>query len=316
MKMQMQMQWLGLVFLFAGSAFAQEVINERRDVSSDERIHLEVMRGDVEIIAHDESVFSVEGTLDELAEGFILESENGTTRFEVEMPRRVNSSTWRDQEESELVIMVPRNARVSFGGVNVEVEVSGLEGLTDIGTVNGDVTGENLKGRIELGTVNGDIELAGSEGEIELGTVNGEIEDMNSAGTARYSTVNGEITSQSRARSVHAETVNGEIELDLSEAEEVHVQSVGGEVQLKLANPQVNVKATSVHGEIDVHFASNINAQFEVFTHAGGRIINDLSGDEVTSDRYGPGRSLEFSLGAGAGQVEIDSVNGEIRLRK
>ncbi|RTE85728.1 MULTISPECIES: DUF4097 family beta strand repeat-containing protein [Gammaproteobacteria] len=314
----MKAKWLGILVILAGCASgplpAQEAIDEQRDVSADERIILEVMRGDVEIIAHNRNEFSVQGTLDELAEGFILESSGGTTRFEVKMPRRVSSGGWRNQEESELVILVPVGARVSLTGVNVDVTAEGIEGMTKVETVNGDVTGMGLKNQVDLSTINGDIEISGSSGDIELGTVNGEIEDIDSTGSASYSSVNGDIVSTSRAQTVKAETVNGEIEMTLAHAEEVEAQSVGGEVTLELGNPSVNLDASTVHGEIHVKFAQNLSAKFEINTH-GGDIENRLTNDEVSRDRYGPGRSLEFTVGSGTGRVQLDSVNGEIVVR-
>jgi len=68
-----------------------------------------------------------------------------------------------------------------------------------------------------------------------------------------------------------------------------------------------------VNGEVMLKFLSEVSASFSINGH-GGRIVNRLSNDEVRRDRYGPGSSLEFSLGTGAGKVEIETVNGEITL--
>lgn len=75
----------------AWAAEDRERVNQTRQVSASERIYIEVMSGDVTIRVGNDNAFTVSGVLDEQAEqaeGFELTSANGSTRFEMNMPRR------------------------------------------------------------------------------------------------------------------------------------------------------------------------------------------------------------------------------------
>ena len=41
-----------------------------------------------------------------------------------------------------------------------------------------------------------------------------------------------------------------------------------------------------------------------------------MSSDQVQKEKYGPARSLEFVLGDGDADVEIDTVSGNVELKR
>jgi hypothetical protein len=71
-----------------------------------------------------------------------------------------------------------------------------------------------------------------------------------------------------------------------------------------------------VGGKIELLLPESTSAQFEITGHAGGKIINELSEDQVNKAKYGPGRWLEFSMNGGNAQVEASTVHGKILLKK
>lgn len=110
---------LGLALsVFSQSLWAAESVNENVQVANNEKIYIETMRGEVEIVASGQGRFKVSGTLDEKAEGYDLESKNGFTSFKVKMPRMRNYGNWDDQEKegSRLKIEVPSGAQLEFQG--------------------------------------------------------------------------------------------------------------------------------------------------------------------------------------------------------
>ncbi len=115
---------LGLALsLFSQLVLAAESVNENLQVAGNEKIYIENMRGEVEIVANSENRFKVSGTLDEKAEGYELDSKNGFTSFKVKMPSLRNYGNWDDQEKegSRLKIEVPFGTELEFQGVNASV---------------------------------------------------------------------------------------------------------------------------------------------------------------------------------------------------
>ena len=88
----------------------------------------------------------------------------------------------RNVDRTELEISVPKNATIRLEGINVDLEISGITGNTQVEIVNGPIVASNLSGRVDIETVNGPIQTSGLDGRIRLSTVNGQIRDTNSAG--------------------------------------------------------------------------------------------------------------------------------------
>lgn len=294
-------------------------VNELRKVQANEKIYIENLRGLVEIVATDKAEFSVKGQLDEQAEGFELTSKDGFTRFIVKMPQQ--HYQWQGEDNhtkgSLLQIEVPKGTALEFSGVNTDVKVSGVQGSSKIQTVNGQIQTKQLANEVVLETVNGEITSVESSGRIKLNTVNGEIDDQGSSGRLEAEAVNGEISLQSRATEVTVSVVNGEVKMQLNGTERLEFSSVNGEISAELQNSvSPIISASSVSGDLTLKMAPTTSARFNLETNGGGDIENKLTGQKAEKAKYGPRRSLEFSLGEGAGRVEISTVSGEITLEK
>lgn len=311
---------LGLALLSVSQlAFAdnREKVEESHKVSANEKIYIEVMSGEITIDAVSSNSFSVKGKLDEKATGYLLDTKGGFTRFEMTMPRQVNYN-WKDKNNTaELHFEVPVGSSVEFKGVNGNVKVSGIHGSSQIGTVNGDINASDLHNDVVLNTVNGKIKLKAGKGRIELTSVNGEINDDGSSGRISYEVVNGKINARSSAEEVNASTVNGDAELNLTGTQQLKLSTVNGEVEAKLkdsASPRIS--GSSVSGDITLTLDSNINARVDIQASAGGDIENKLSSDKPNKAKYGPARSLRFTLGNGDGDIDLSTVSGDIVLEK
>lgn len=302
-----------MMYLLAAPAWAQEAIDQTRAVDGNERISVNVMRGNITIRGTDENEFRVVGTLDELAEGYELESSGGFTRFEVKMPRRVNARG--NDAGSQLEIFLPKGAELEFETVNGNVDAQGLTRDTDIAAVNGNIVSRDLQGRVSLGTVNGRIDNQNGSGRLSLSTVNGRIEDNGSDGRVNYETVNGTVTASFDGSEVKASSVNGQLRLSLPNAQDIDLQSVNGAVEVEVGFNAPRIQAQSVGGNLSFSFAEGLNARVNVQLTAGGSIRNGVSDDEDQRPQFGPGRRLQFTRGEGEGSVNISSVNGNVRLQ-
>ena len=311
---------ISLAFLGVSQlAFAdpREAVNESVSVSANEKIYIEVMSGEISIKAVTGAKFSVAGKLDEKATGYEFESKDGFTRFEMTMPRQVNYN-WNDKTNAaELSFEVPEGASVEFKGVNGNVKVSGIHGSSQISTVNGEITASDLRNSVKLSTVNGEIKVTKASGRVELSSVNGKIDDEGSSGRLSYEVVNGDIKANSSADEVNVSTVNGDAELDLSNTQQLKLSTVNGEVEAKLRNSAApRISGSSVSGDIELKLDSSVSARFDIKASAGGSISNKLSSDKASKAKYGPARSLQFTLGSGDGSVELTTVSGDVELEK
>lgn len=124
-------------------------------------------------------------------------------------------------------------------------------------------------------TVNGPVEALDLEGDIEVETVNGDIR-LSTLGTAR------------------AETVNGSID-----------------ARMGAATPADDLRFTTVNGGVTLAVPEGINADLDASWLNGGL---DSNIPLTLSGRVGR-RSARGALGQGGATLEIETVNGSIRIR-
>lgn len=312
---------LAMVVLVAAPTFAGtgKAVSESKAVSANERIELEVMRGEVEIKVGSGNQFKINGTLDEEAEGYEFKSSGGVTRFVVKMPRRLfnNGYSEDDNKGSKLVVEVPQSAVLNFEGVSTNVNASGVKGGADITTVNGTINASQLAGNVSLQTVNGNIASNDLQGHLKLSTVNGEIKDQSKAASLEMESVNGELHSVSTAKEVEVSTVNGEVDLSLNGSERVEFSTVNGQIDIKLAGSKApRISGSSVSGSLTLTMPDIESARISIEASAGGDIDNKLTQDKVVDAKYGPMSSLDTTLGGGDGRIEIETVSGEVVLKR
>ena len=125
-------------------------------------------------------------------------------------------------------------------------------------------------------------------------TVNGAVEAANLASDVDANTVNGSIR-VSTSGVAQAQTVNGSITASLGRAnwsDALEFRTVNGGITLRLPTDlSAEVRAQTVNGEIETDFPLTV------------------------SGRMGP-RRLRGTIGSGGRQLELETVNGSIRLRK
>ena len=313
--MTMKLIAIALLSISSTFAFAGEKIDETLSVSSNGKVIIENQRGDVQIKGWNKSEVKVTGELDDKALDYEFKSSGNRTIFKVKMPRKMRS--WNSGEGSNLVIHVPINSDLDFEGVNVNVDISQVEGGSDIETVNGNISADKLAGKINLTTVNGGIRSKALGGKIHYETVNGSIHDTDSQGCLRFNAVNGDIETKTQAEDIRIENVNGEIELHADSIQRLDISTVNGELDLSIPSFSNNarVQIETVSGNVQLNLSEKASAKFEIESHAGGKIRNSLTGDKVNKPKYGPSSSLEFEMLGGKADIEIDTISGRINLK-
>jgi hypothetical protein len=126
------------------------------------------------------------------------------------------------------------------------------------------------------------------------------------------STVNGDVEVLSLASDVHASTVNGDVEV--STAGVAEASTVNGSVVARMgrADWDGHMRFSTVNGGITVEVPADLSADIEAATVTG-----DIETDfPITVRGRFMNRRMRGRVGDGARTLEMETVNGTIRLRK
>lgn len=121
--------------------------------------------------------------------------------------------------------------------------------------------------------------------------------------------VNGDLLIDGVEGSVEADTVNGTIVVRGASGE-IELETVNGGIELELASSVSDeISLSSVNGTIDVYLTGSADIRAET---VNGKIRNDF-GIEVKKGKY-VGSSMNGAIGGGGPTIEIETVNGGIRV--
>jgi len=121
--------------------------------------------------------------------------------------------------------------------------------------------------------------------------------------------VNGNLLIDGVEGDIDADTVNGEI-VARGAAGEIELETVNGGIELEIGSGLSNdVSLSSVNGTIEVYLSGSAEIRAET---VNGKISNDI-GIEVKKGKY-IGSSMNGSIGSGGPSVDLETVNGGIRV--
>jgi len=202
---------------------------------------------------------------------------------------------------SEVMLHAVKKGRKSDPSA-VEIEVVEHAGGVTIcavypskGTPNECTPGEGGRMKVDRNDVSVDFEVQVPAGVRFVGrTVNGGISASGIEAEAEAHTVNGGIEVQANGLT-RAETVNGGIKATVGHGgwtEPVRLKTVNGGIKVSLpGDTAANVKAATVNGEIETDFPLTVEGKL-------GR------------------RRIEGSIGGGGPLLEVETVNGGIKLNR
>lgn len=167
---------------------------------------------------------------------------------------------------------------------------------------------------MQLKSVSGEVVATGRAKEARLESVSGDVRSTVATTRLNLSTVSGEIAAPSGASGqVSAESVSGDINLSTGQVAQLRAQSVSGTTGLKVAGlaPGGSIAAESVSGEIALGVPRTVSAALNIEVFSGD--IRAVAG-RVERPEYGPGKSLKTTLGAGNGDIKLESHSGSVRV--
>jgi hypothetical protein len=243
-----------------------------------------VVRGD----AASGATVVVSSDLDDLEKDYQLSFEATAGQAQVVIKRRRSGwswfggwGTWRGR--TEIAVSVPRATSASVHASGGRLEVSGLEGASNLSSSGGSVHVRDLAGKLEAESSGGRIEASELRGDVRL---------RSSGGGVHAWSVQGTVLAESSGGRVHLERISGDL----------RASSSGGGVTVRDAGGRV--EASSSGGPVVVSFAPG-NAHGGDIDSSGGGVVVHLD----------PGVSLNVDAASSGGSVTCDlpvTVQGKI----
>jgi DUF4097 and DUF4098 domain-containing protein YvlB len=293
---------IALLAIAPALAAAATPINQSRPLNGNGQVHIENIKGRIVVRTWGQPQVRVTGSLGKGAEKLEISGDANSLNIEVKYPDSGGWSLWgrnhRDVEDSVLEVTLPRGASVDVDSVSADVDVQQMAGR-----------------RLSVSSVSGQVLVTAS-----------------SPGQASFENVSGDTTLRITSNKVDAESVSGDIRLQGGLAGEVSLESVSGNLALgalSLSRLQVSTvsgdaklqaglkpggvfKGETLSGELVLRLPAASNARLHVETFSGD--ITSPVGS-VHREEHGPGKSLDATLGAGGGQIRLESFSGDVTVQ-
>ena len=281
-----------VTLLWAGPLLAQTTVDQHRPAALDGVVDIENMAGSIRVTGWDKPEIAVSGKLGRRATG--LEFSGGPNRTKIEVETEGNPHGVR----SDLDISLPAGSRLRIEGFEATITITGVTGS------------------VQAETVNGTISLTGGAKDVDLQAVNGGVEVAKAQGRIKAESVNGPVTVRDSSGELEASTVNGPLVVTGGTWEQVRIETVSGSLRFEGAlTKRSTLSAETVSGSAEFSFPPDLGADFQVSTFSGD-VVNDLGPAPTKQSRYSPEKELTFSAAGGGAKITVQTLSGDIRLRK
>lgn len=283
---------LALLLLPAALASAEGRVEQRQSAAPDGIVQIDNPAGSIHVIGWAKNEIQVIGTLGHGASGIDLRVNGRKAEVSVDSmnPHGI---------KSDLEIHLPAGSRVEIDSFAAEVSIEGL---------NGEVAAE---------TVNGSIRVAGGFSEADVSSVNGSIEVSGNTKRLKVESVNGSVTVKGASGEIEGSAVNGLLSVTGSAFDRAALETVSGALRFDGdLRPNASLEANTVSGDAEFVFPAGVSADFSLTTFSG-EIVNELGGAVPTrTSKWTSQKELEFTSGKGGATVTVETLSGQIRLRK
>jgi DUF4097 and DUF4098 domain-containing protein YvlB len=290
---------LTTLYIVAAGASAQ-AIDETVDADPNGAVEIDNDIGDIAVSGWDEARVHVTGELSENAERIDVRREGNRVIVEVVYPPESRNSGFRNYDETDLVISVPRGSSLFIDTVSGDVMVARVDGEQDIRTVSGDVSSRGVGDMARFASTSGDIEITGTD----------------VTGTTRAEAVSGDVLLAQVSGRIDAQSVSGDVELRGTLLESAELQSVSGDLLVSgQLSSDARVRARTTSGDVEVYLQGDGAGQYEISTMSGE--IDNCFGPRVrpNSSGFGPSNStLRFTEGSSGARVDVATLSGDVEL--
>jgi DUF4097 and DUF4098 domain-containing protein YvlB len=194
-------------------------------------------------------------------------------------------------------LTVPAWINLRVTGSYCAIDIEGLTGNVDAETVEGDIALRGVSGTITAESIEGKITVEGGRGRLQLNTAEGQI---------LVSKTSGEIV---------AESIDGDIVLTDVQSQGIEVSSVDGNITFSGAVQASGRYLFSTHdGDVLLMLPESTNATFGIRTYQRQKLDSTLPLKAATAAQGG--RRAVYTLGSGSAQIEVESFDGTLMIRK
>jgi len=201
---------------------------------------------------------------------------------------------WDDDDDLDYRLTVPASMALDLRGSETDVRVEGTTGEVNIDLLDGDVYVRGGSGRVTIRTDDGEIDAEDLAGRIRLSSMDGDVTLSGASGEIEIDATDGAITMlEIEAATVVANTVDGDVWFD------------------GVLAPSGSYRLTTHDGDVTVRIPEDSDAQVRMARH-DGEFTSDFP---MTLQRLPMGRRIEFNLGRGGAELQIEAFDGDITLR-
>ncbi len=274
-----------LITLSPATARPQAAVDTRLSVGANATIEVDNMVGDITISTWDRNAVRVQATG---AADVHFDSNDSEVSVEAEMVHGQGRAT-------DFTLTIPVDADIEAHTIEGRISIEGTTGRIEAHSMKGLVRVNGGRNTIEVGSVEGGIELTGARGRVEAHSVNEFVSLTDVVGD------------------IEATTVNGPVTLERCDAHNLEASSVNGAIVFRGPIHSDGWYSMETHnGTIDITIPRGANATISAFTYNG-----EFEADfPVTVTEAEPGKSTTFTLGSGDAQIELETFNGAILLKR
>ncbi len=280
------------------AALGEQPVDRTQPLAADGRVSVEIVSGSLVVEGWDRSELRVTGSLGDDVEELLITGDERSVSIRPKLPAGVRNRWGRGKLDARLELRVPAGAALDVETVSAPIKVTGVGG------------------RLDLESVSGEVEVAGARSPVDVETVSGRITVTGAGVPVSVESVSGSVSLEGVDGRVEAETVSGGIRVVAGEVTQADFETVSGPLSFSgRLGRGASLDAGSHSGNVELRLAGEVSARFEVSTFSGS-IHNELGPPAERTNRYGPGSQLEFTAGAGAAEVSIETFSGNVTLAR
>ena len=284
----------------ATPALAATPIDETRPLAADGRVSIDNVKGRIVVRTWDRAEVRVTGSLGDGVEKLEVQGDPSALTIRVRYPEGGGWFGWGGGGKSDPSVVevdLPRQASVEVDGVSADIDVTGTGGQ-----------------RLSVDSVSGDMRIVGARApEVRLNSVSGDIIAEVETRDLTVDAVSGDIDVRGRITGrVALDSVSGDVIVAAGDVERLALSTVSGDATLRagLATGG-SIKADTVSGNLSLTVPAATSARVAIGSFSGG--IRSAVG-KVVSEEYGPGKHLNARMGAGQGEIRLESFSGNTTL--
>jgi DUF4097 and DUF4098 domain-containing protein YvlB len=278
------------------------------------RIELDLGRGDVTILPGSEQEIRVETTQYGLWQGnpaAVSRSADGVRVMNEARPGFLGLCIGRCGLSYQITL--PRATLLIVQTSSGDINVSGVEGAVSLTSSSGDVEAHEIPNGMTASTSSGDVELTGVGGKLDVQTSSGDVRlEAGRVAGATVRTNSGDIELDGVANTLALQSNSGSITVRDARDARLDIQNSSGEVDYtgSLASAADSSIATS-SGDVTLRLPAGSGFVLEAGTSSG-----DLRSDFELRDGQRAERTLSGVAGAGGARLKIATSSGDITIAR